>query len=178
MWRLSKLIFTVVVVFGGVFAGVFFVNANPAMVNVQFPLVGRESGDVPLGIALIGAIAAGMALAMVLAFITSIGMTIHAQRLKREIKSLRREVDALRNLPILEDELGSGDEEEEDDDSRVDTQREIDIPSGPVRGGSTVAAVGGDDEDEDSVSEEEDQDDEEDPAETRLTAGTRKIDVP
>src|SRR3954466_12783891 len=106
MWRLMKLIFTVGVVFGGVFAGVFFVNANPAMVNVQFPLVARESGDVPLGIALIGAIAAGMAVAMVLAFITSIGMTLHAQRLKREIKSLRREVDALRNLPILEEELG------------------------------------------------------------------------
>ena len=54
MWRLLKLIFAVGIVFGGIFAGVFFVNANPAMVNVQFPALDRETGEVSLGIALLG----------------------------------------------------------------------------------------------------------------------------
>lgn len=181
MWRLLKLIFTVAVVFGGVFAGVFFVNANSGMVNVQFPVVARETGDVATGIALLGAMAVGMGIAMILAFITSIGMTLHAQRLKREIKALRREVDALRNLPLLEDELSQGSDSDEFEDV-LETERAIDVASGPVRGGSTVAPVGGDDDeelrDEDDDEDEDDEDAAESVSSTRLTAGTRKIDVP
>lgn len=169
MWRLLKLIFTVSVVIGGTLAGVFFVNANPAMVNVQFPFLGRESGDVPLGIALLGAIAVGVGVALFLALLSSVGMTVHVQRLKREIKALRREVDALRNLPILEEEI-ERETDDEDGEDILATSRTIDVPTGPVRGGSTVAPVGGFDEDEESV--------EEDLADTQLTSGTRKIDLP
>ncbi|HVO30044.1 MAG TPA: LapA family protein, partial [bacterium] len=175
MWRTLKLIFTLGILFGGTLVGVYFVNANPAMVNVQFPFVARESGDLPLGIALLGATGVGVGVALLLALISSVGMTLHVARLKREIKALRREVDALRNLPILEEEI-ERETDDEDEEDILEDSRSIDIASGPVRSGSTVAPVGGDDDDDEDDEPEESVDDE--LADTRLSGSTRKVDLP
>jgi uncharacterized integral membrane protein len=161
MWRLMRASFSIVVMMVGIILGVIFIEHNRTEVNIQFPFPGvaRESGPVNLGIALIVAAAVGMAIALVIAFIASVGMSLYAARLKREIRSMRKEVDSLRNLPLLDEEIAKEDDDDEDDFS---TSRSLDtsvgsrwgartpdvVPDGPVHAGSTAAPIGGDDEDE------------------------------
>jgi uncharacterized integral membrane protein len=161
MWRLIRASFSIVVMMIGIILGVIFIEHNRTEVNVQFPLVARESGPITLGIALIVAAAVGMGFALVIAFIASVGMSLYAARLKREIKSMRKEVDSLRNLPLLEEEIES-ETDEEDGEDILSTSRTLDtgtasrwgartpdvIPDGPVHAGSTAAPIGGDDEDD------------------------------
>lgn len=169
MWRLLRASLSIVLTMVGILLGVVFIWHNPAEVNVQFPLIARESGPVPLGIALLVAAAAGMGVALVIAFVASVGMSLYAARLKREIKSLRREVDSLRNLPLLEEEI-ERETDEEDGEELVSTARSIDvIPDGPVRAGSTAAPIGG--------YEDEDGDEEEDETVSRRGSGDEDIDV-
>lgn len=159
MWRLIRASFSIVVMMIGIILGVIFIEHNRAEVNVQFPLVARESGPITLGIALIVSAAVGMGFALVIAFIASVGMSLYAARLKREIKSMRKEVDSLRNLPLLEEEIAS-ETDDEDGEDILAASRTLDtgnrwgartpdvIPDGPVHAGSTAAPIGGDDEDE------------------------------
>ena len=160
MWRLIRASFSIVVMMIGIILGVIFIEHNRAEVNVQFPLVARESGPITLGIALIVSAAVGMGFALVIAFIASVGMSLYAARLKREIKSMRKEVDSLRNLPLLEEEIAN-ETDEEDGEDILSASRTLDtgasrwgartpdaIPDGPVHAGSTAAPIGGDDEDE------------------------------
>lgn len=190
MWRLVKLVLWLGVLVAGILVGVSFVTTNPTVVNVQFPFIGRESGEVVLGVALLGATATGIGIALLMALVTSIAMTFHVARLKREIRSLRKEVDALRNLPILDEEM-DGDAEVADleESGILDAAVDREIASGPVRGGSTVAPIGDDEDDEPSAPHEEESDDEDEiegdrpesktrAAGTPSIGGTRKIDVP
>lgn len=191
MWRLIRASFSIVVMMIGIILGVIFIEHNRAEVNVQFPLVARESGTITLGIALIVAAAVGMGFALMIAFVASVGMSLYAARLKREIKLLRKEVDSLRNLPLLEEEIESETDDEDDEDilanSRtLDTSRwsrEADaIPDGPVRAGSIAAPIGGDeDEEEDVFEEDRDSGDDLEAAKTvpslPTPSSTRKIDV-
>lgn len=180
MWRTIKAIFWLGLLFMGAFLGAAFLEKNEIAVNVVFPFTGRETGTVDLGLALLGATGLGVAVGLVLALFTSLGMTVYAARLKREIRSLRKEVDALRNLPILEEELDRATDDDDEDDV-LSTARSIDVPPpGPVRGGSTAAPIGGDDDvddDDDDLNIDKPED------ETRLSTGsyvgggTRKIDV-
>ena len=160
MWRLIRASFSIVVMMIGIILGVIFIEHNRTEVNVQFPLVARESGQITLGIALIVAAAVGMGFALIIAFIASVGMSLYAARLKREIKSMRKEVDSLRNLPLLEEEIAS-ETDEEDGEDILSTSRTLDtgtasrwgartpdvVPDGPVHAGSTAAPIGGDDDD-------------------------------
>jgi Lipopolysaccharide assembly protein A domain len=183
MWRLLTMIFTLALVCGGIYAGVFFVDANPAIVNVQFPGFARESGEIRMGVALLAAMGVGIVFALVLAMFNALAMTLNMARLKREIRSLRREVDALRNLPLFEEELDR-DPDGDEVDSFDDTGSELEVAAGPVRSGSTVAPVEDDDDrsgdldDQEGAEDDEDEDDAADPASTRLSGGTRKIDSP
>jgi uncharacterized integral membrane protein len=195
MWRLVKLVLWLGVLVAGILVGVSFVTTNPTVVNVQFPFIGRESGEVVLGVALLGATATGIGIALLMALVTSIAMTFHVARLKREIRSLRKEVDALRNLPILDEEMDGDAEVADLEESGVLGAVDREIASGPVRGGSTVAPIG-DDEDDEPASREEESDDEDEideradhlegdrpesktrAAGTPSIGGTRKIDVP
>jgi uncharacterized integral membrane protein len=193
MWRLIRASFSIVVMMIGIILGVIFIEHNRAEVNVQFPLVARESGPITLGIALIVAAAVGMGFALVIAFVASVGMSLYAARLKREIKLLRKEVDSLRNLPLLEEEIESETDDEDDEDILASsraldtsrwTSREPDaIPDGPVRAGSIAAPIGGDDEDEQDDVFEEDRDSGDDVAGDgtktvpSLPSSNRKIDV-
>ena len=177
MWRLIRASFSIVVTMIGIVIGVLFIEHNREVVNVQFPLVARESGEVPLGLALIVASAVGVGVALLIAFAASMGMSLYAARLKREIKALRREVDSLRNLPLLDEEI-ERETDDEDGEDIVATARSIDvIPDGPVRGGSTAAHVGGDDDDvDDDPDSEEGEIDAPKPV-PDIPSGTRKLDV-
>lgn len=171
----------------GALAGAGFLKLNEAPVNVQFPWVGRESGTVELGFALLASLGIGVALGLVVALLTSLGMSLYASRLKKEIRALRKEVDALRNLPILEEEMERRADQENDLDV-LEESRAVDIPDGPFRGGSTAAPIGGDDEDDEEEEEAEPLertlqggDKPEDPTRMgtgKAVAGTRKIEVP
>ena len=179
MWRTIKAIFWAGLLFVGAILGASFLQANRAEVNVQFPWIGRESGESPLGLVMLAAIGIGVGIGLLVALFTSIGMTFYAARLKKEIRSLRKEVDALRNLPILEEEMDRTSDDQDEEDA-LESARSVELSApGPVRGGSTAAAIGGDDEDDD------DEEDEESAERARpdsiggsFTSGTRKIDVP
>ena len=188
MWRLLRASFSVVVIAVGILAGVTFIDANRGVVNVQFPLVARESGNVTLGMALIASALVGVGLALVVAFAAAVGMSLHAAKLKREIKLLRKEVDSLRNLPLLDEEM-EREHDEEDDEDILQASRTIDPGTGgrwgarapdedsavgPVRAGSTVASVDDDEDDEDEDSS--DGIEAESPPVTPA-GGTRKIDI-
>ncbi len=190
MGRTIKAILWTALLVMGAFAGAGFLKVNGSMVNVQFPWIGRESGTVELGFALLSTLGIGVGVGLVVALFTSLGMSLYAARLKREIKALRKEVDALRNLPILEEEMERKSDEENDLDV-LEESRSIDVAEGPVRGGSTAAPIGGDDEEEEE--EEEDGlgralaggDKPEDPTHMpgaggggKVIGGTRKIEVP
>lgn len=164
MWRLIRASFSVVVIAVGILAGVTFIDANRTQVNVQFPIVARESGDVSLGMALIAAGIVGMGVALLIAFAAAVGMSLHTARLKREIKALQKEVDSLRNLPLLEEEIGRETDDEDGEDilhasrtietgSRWTARQPDVVPDGPVRAGSTAADVI-DDEDDDEEERE------------------------
>lgn len=163
MWRLIRASFSIVVMMIGIILGVIFIEHNRAEVNVQFPLIARESGSITLGIALIVAAAVGMGFALVIAFIASVGMSLYAARLKREIKLLRKEVDSLRNLPLLEEEIESETDDEDDEDILANSRTLVAsgrgykdaIPDGPVRAGSIAAPIGGDDDEEEERFEED-----------------------
>lgn len=162
MWRLIRASFSIVVMMIGIILGVIFIEHNRTEVNVQFPLVARESGPITLGIALIVAAAVGMGFALVIAFVASVGMSLYAARLKREIRSMRKEVDSLRNLPLLDEEI-ERETDDEDDEDLLASSRTLDtgtgsrwgarthdaVPDGPVHAGSTAAPIGGDDEEDD-----------------------------
>ena len=163
MWGMLKSLLVVVLVFAGIYIGVAFVSLNPGIVNVQFPFLHRETGEIPLGQAVVGAVGAGVLVGVVLGLAALAGMTFYLARLKREIRHLKKEVDGLRNLPLLDEDLADeGDDEAHDGQTDLEesgydaTRRSAEVASGPVRGGSTVAPLGGDDDDED---EEEDDDD-------------------
>lgn len=188
MWRLIRASFSVVVIAVGILAGVTFIDANRTMVNVQFPIVARETGDVSLGMALIAAGIVGMGIALVIAFAAAVGMSLHTAKLKREIKALRREVDSLRNLPLLEEEIDRETDDEDGEDilhasrtieTRWSARQPDVVPDGPVRAGSTAADIVDDDED---LDEEPDAVDDHDASKAVPTLPasanpTRKLDV-
>ncbi len=177
MWRTIKAIFWAGMLFAGAILGAAFLNANTTAVNIVFPFTGRETGMRPLGLSVLMAMGAGVAVGLSVALFTSLGMTLYAARLKREIRSMKKELDNLRNLPILEEEMENA-TDDEDEHEILETSRGIELP-GPVRGGSTAAPIGGDDEDEDDDNIDHPED------ETRLStgnfltgSGTRKLDIP
>ena len=172
MWRLIRASFSIVVMMIGIILGVIFIEHNRTEVNVQFPLVARESGPITLGIALIVSAAVGMGFALVIAFIASVGMSLYAARLKREIRSMRKEVDSLRNLPLLDEEI-ERETDDEDGEDLLATSRTIDtstgsrwgartpdvVPDGPVHAGSTAAPIGGDEDDDEFDDDRDSSDD-------------------
>lgn len=176
MWRTIKAIFWAGMLFAGAILGAAFLNANTTDVNIVFPFIGRETGLRPLGLSVLVAMGAGVGVGLAVALFTSLGMTLYAARLKREIRSMKKELDNLRNLPILEEEMGRA-TDDEDEEEILTTSRGIEL-AGPVRGGSTAAPIGGDDDDDDNIDHPED--------ETRLSTGnfltggggTRKLDIP
>ena len=191
MWRLIRASFSVVVIAVGILAGVTFIDANRTQVNVQFPILARESGDVSLGMALIAAGIVGMGIALVIAFAAAVGMSLHTAKLKREIKALRKEVDSLRNLPLLEEEI-ERETDDEDGEDILHASRTIDtgsrwtarqpdvVPDGPVRAGSTAADILDEDDDLDEDPETSDAVESSKTVPSLPAPGntTRKIDVP
>ncbi len=154
MWRTFKVIvWTAVVVCSAVF-GARFLNANQGLVNVQFPMLDRQSGETTLGLALLSAAAAGLGAGLLILLVISFGLTLHAASLKRDLKRLKRQIHKLelRDLPEEPFDKNARIEEEEEDRDALERARAIDVvPTGPVRGGSTAAPIGGEDDEEDEA---------------------------
>ena len=86
--------------------GWWFARANAAAVTVDY-LVG-QLGDVSLWAALLGAFAAGAAVAGGIGLYQVAKLQLVRRRYRKTVRSLEAEVHQLRNLPLAVDELALG----------------------------------------------------------------------
>jgi len=95
--RLLGLIFIIIV---AIFAVVFMIINSQTKVDVNF--FGQRTTDISLSMVCLYAFAAGMFIILIFALVDEIVLRSNLYRINRENKNLKKELDALRNLPFEE----------------------------------------------------------------------------
>ena len=106
MWFLKNIAWLITMV-----AVIAFFVANHTERITGVNLLWQRWSDVPAFLALFIAFVAGMLVAFILTLVQYLRGRAAAQRLAQEVKDLKEELAALRNLPLADLDLGQKDEE-------------------------------------------------------------------
>lgn len=101
MWFLRNIAWLITLALVGV-----FIYANYAERVTAVNLIWHRWVNVPSFVALFGAFVGGMLVAFVLTFVSYLKGQAAARRLTQQVKDLKDELSALRNLPFEDLELG------------------------------------------------------------------------
>ncbi len=107
---------------------IFFISNFDQRVVVYFgwpPTLGFQTVDIPLALALLGAMVAGFVVAAFLAITDQFRLRTRLRQLRKTNERLESELEALRNLPLTSLPLSEGQHETpETQDTKEDTARD------------------------------------------------------
>ena len=101
MWFLKNLVWLVLMIS---LIGFMFLNSGERVAAVHMP--GTTYAQVPLFLVIFVAFVAGMLVAFVLTFVHYLKGQAVSRRLSQQVKDLKQELSALRNLPLEDLHLG------------------------------------------------------------------------
>ncbi len=101
MWFLRNLVWLVLMI---ALIGFMFLNSGERVTAVHFP--GRTYAEVPLFLVIFLSFVGGMLVAFVLTFVHYLKGQATARRLAQQVKDLKQELSALRNLPLEDLRVG------------------------------------------------------------------------